>query len=321
MKPGRVRKGVAILGCLAAFWAIMVDVAGAEVVARVNGVAITRAELDTALGRLERQMAALGRVHTDDESGLLRQQALDALIGRRLAFLESRDKGIRVPVKEIDAYMERLQAQYADEAEFLEDMGRMGLTEAEIRYRVGQDLAVRRLMDASVAARVTVTDEAVSAFYQLHADRFVKPPQVRARHILIKALPGDKAAKKRRARNRAETIRKRLVRGEDFASLAIDYSEGPSNVRGGDLGYFVRRQMAKPFSDAAFSLEPGVIGEVVETRFGYHVIEVLDRKPESQIPFESIKDRLGQRLRQKKINREIEAYVDTLRAKARIERY
>ncbi len=102
--------------------------------------------------------------------------------------------------------------------------------------------------------------------------------KISASHILI-AYKGAMRAKpeitrtKAQARQLAEQIDARAKKGEDFAALAKQYSDGPSNVRGGALGSFGRGQMVKPFSDAAFALKPGEVSGVVETPFGFHIIK------------------------------------------------
>jgi parvulin-like peptidyl-prolyl isomerase len=78
---------------------------------------------------------------------------------------------------------------------------------------------------------------------------------------------------KEEAQKRAEEVRKKAAAGADFGKLAGEYSDGPSGPKGGSLGSFSRGSMVKPFADAAFSLEAGGVSEVVETRFGFHVIK------------------------------------------------
>lgn len=104
------------------------------------------------------------------------------------------------------------------------------------------------------------------------------PGQIRASHILISyaEAPGTEATRtKEEAGQLAEEILSRLEEGEDFEDLARLYSDCPSarKERCGDLGFFGKGKMVKPFEDAAFSLEPGGISRIVETKFGYHIIK------------------------------------------------
>ena len=104
------------------------------------------------------------------------------------------------------------------------------------------------------------------------------PSSVRASHILIQVYPDDSQKEKKLAREKIENILMQAKAGENFAELARKYSEGPSSINEGDLGFFSRDMMVKPFEDAAFSLMKGEISDVVETQFGYHIIKVTDQK-------------------------------------------
>ena len=117
-----------------------------------------------------------------------------------------------------------------------------------------------------------------------------------------------------------KTFRKKMAAGDDFADLARQYSEGPSNVNGGDLGYFDRKKMVKPFADAAFDLEPGQVSDIVETRFGFHLIKVYDKNTESVYAFDDIKQRLIELLQQQKIQDETIHYLEELRKTADVKR-
>lgn len=102
--------------------------------------------------------------------------------------------------------------------------------------------------------------------------------KIAASHVLI-AYKGALRAKpevtrtKQEAKKRAEEVRAKAAGGADFAALAKQFSDGPSASKGGSLGSFSRTSMVKPFADAAFSLENEGVSEVVETRFGFHVIK------------------------------------------------
>jgi len=142
-------------------------------------------------------------------------------------------------------------------------------------------------------ARVTEND--IRAYF----DTYVVPElakqnenieEVQARHILV-ATQGE-----------AETVIKRLEKGEDFAALAGELSLGPSASRGGDLGYFLAEEMVQAFSDAAFALQPGELSAPVETEYGWHVIRLEDRLVVPPPSFEDLSEQIRAFLEQQERN-------------------
>jgi len=144
---------------------------------------------------------------------------------------------------------------------------------------------------------IYVSEEAIEQYYRINKDEFKLPERVSARHILVKAGKDAGETDKASALNKAKDIVEKIKAGKDFAELANEFSEDPGTKgRGGDLGYFSRGKMVKPFEDAAFSLEPGSISEIVETKYGYHIIRLEDRKPEEAQSLKEVKDRIKKKL-------------------------
>lgn len=153
-------------------------------------------------------------------------------------------------------------------------------------------------MIRAVGKEATVTDEEVKRFYDANERGFLAPEQVRARHILIRVPSDASGEEKKKAREKIEGVWGRIKKGEDFARLAAELSEDTnSQMNGGDLGYFTKGQMAKPFEEAAFSLKPGQVSGVVETEFGYHLIKVEDHQEARMVTFDTVKEQIRSRLR------------------------
>ena len=126
----------------------------------------------------------------------------------------------------------------------------------------------------SAGEKAALTDEELESFYRSNIGRYTMPEQRSARHILIKTSEGDSEDVLAEKRNRAAQVLELAGSGEDFAALAKQYSEGPTGPRGGDLGSFTRGRMVKPFDDAVFALKEGETSDIVETRFGFHIIKL-----------------------------------------------
>ena len=290
-------------------------------VAVVNGTVIKQAEFDSEMNRVLERLQRTGRIPNDLERSQIKKQVLENLIARELLYQESQKKGIKVDQKEIEAQLTALKGRFPSEVEFKKALSTMNLTEADLRFQFERDVAIRKLLDDQIGGKSTVSEKESRAYYDSNLESFKKPEQVRASHILIKVDPGADEAKKAEARTKIESLQAKLKNGEDFGAVAKEYSEGPSGPKGGDLGFFGRGQMVKPFEETAFSMKPGQVSGMVETRFGYHLIMVTERTPESTLSYEEVKDRLEQYLKQQKVQEEIAAYVENLKSKAKIERF
>jgi peptidyl-prolyl cis-trans isomerase C len=117
---------------------------------------------------------------------------------------------------------------------------------------------------------------------------------------------------------KAENIRKQLTGGADFAKIAKTSSDCPSKEKGGDLGTVQRGQMVKPFEEAAFKQEVKAIGPIVETPFGYHIIQVLEHSQSQTKPLDEVKVAIADTIKQQRMQEEAERYLAELKAKAKI---
>ncbi len=144
-----------------------------------------------------------------------------------------------------------------------------------------------------MAGKVELNEEAVKAYYEDNKEEYFVEGSVRASHILISAGDDPEAAK-----TKAEGVLVMLETGADFAELAKTHSADPgSATKGGDLGFFKKGRMVKPFEEAAFSLEIGQTSELVETQFGYHIIKTTGRKEDSYLPLDEVRSKVEAKLR------------------------
>jgi len=290
-------------------------------VAEVNGVVISREQFDKELEIHLERVSRQGRQLADDQLTALKKDILEGLIEREILFQECQKTGIKIQDQAVDEQLAAIKKRFPSEAEYNSALSQMKLTEADVKAQVARGLAIRELIDQQITGKIEITDEESKAFYDRNLQLFKQPEQVKASHILIKVDAAATDAQKSEARNKIDAVRQKLKDGGDFAELAKEYSEGPSNSRGGDLGYFKRGQMVKPFEDAVFAMQPDEVSDIVETRFGYHIIKVYDKKPEQTLAYADVKDQLSQRLKQEKIEKEATKYIDQLKKDAKIEKY
>jgi peptidyl-prolyl cis-trans isomerase C len=288
-------------------------------VAVVNGSVITQEDFDREIDGVLRRLASMGRSFDDSQLLAIRKEVLEGLINTELLYQETQRRGITVEEAAIDEELKTLKGGFANEDEFSTALSKANLSEALIRSQIKRRQAIENFIAQQFAETVTVSDKEAKDFYESHPDSFKQPEQVRASHILIKIDPQADESQRAQARQQIEHIQRKLQEGEDFATLAKTFSQDPSGARGGDLGYFRRGEMVKPFEEAAFALKPGEVSDPVESTFGYHLITVIDKKPETTIAYEDIKDRIEHYLKDKNVQEKVRLQVQRLKEKAKVE--
>ena len=287
-------------------------------VATVNGVAISQQDFDFEYQQMIGQMAQRGQLISQETMPMIRKSVMGRMIEEELLFQDTQAQGITVPDQRIADELARVRQRFPSEEEFRAALTELKMSEADLKRKINRNLAIQQLI-AKLVADVQVTEEEKKSFYDSNPDMFKTPEQVQARHILIKVAPEADETRKREALKKTRDLQKKIKAGEDFAALAQAHSEGPSSVKGGDLGFFRRGQMVKPFEEAAFALQKDEVSDIVETRFGYHLIKVTDRRPEGTITYEDAKARISQNIKKEKDSKVIRQYLEGLRAKAEIE--
>ena len=256
-----------------------------EVVARVNGIAILRDEFERAVRSAE---VRAGQVVPASLRAAVYERVLDRLIVFQLLLQESQSRRLLIDDAEVDAEVGRIREGFPSQEAFETQLVEWGTSLEELRTERRRDMLIARLIDADVTPRIAVGDEAVRAFYEQHPDQFAETEAVRASHILIETESDAAPAERDDARARAEAIRSEAAAaGADFAALAREHSDDSATApAGGDLGFVVRGQTVPPFEEALFALQPGEIGPVAESRFGFHVIGAHGRRDARVVPFE-----------------------------------
>ncbi len=326
MKSSQIRPAIYILTLLAFVLVSAIALAAekkapADKAASVNGVAISKNDFDRELGFFIKRANRSGQQVPEAQMGAMKNEVLNSLIDRELLYQESQKKGIKVDPKEVSDQLQKIKQRYPSGDEFKKLLADMELTESDVQKQIERGMAIQELIDKEVAAKIKIGDEEVKSYYDDNPKLFQQPEQVKASHILIKVDADAPQTKKDEARKKIESVREKAKKGEDFATLAKTYSEGPSGPSGGDLGYFRRGQMVKPFEEAAFSLKTNETSDIVETRFGYHLIKVVDKKPAQKVAYVEVKERLSEHLKQQKMDSETVTYIQGLRSGAKIEKF
>ncbi|MBI5586175.1 MAG: peptidylprolyl isomerase [Deltaproteobacteria bacterium] len=290
---------------------------GQKVIAVVNGTQVLERDLQMTIQEMRRQFGE--KSITQDSPEVLRRKALDQFLAVELLFQEGRTLGLQDVDTQVEALWSGAEKQAGSPEKFEEQLAKDGLTRDQAKDNIKKNIYVRAVVTQKVVPTIKVEDAELQAFYQAHQEQYRHGEMVGARHILIKVALQAKEEEKQQAREKIDSIRKDLLAGRDFQETAKAVSDCPSKTRGGDLGYFGKGRMVPEFEKAAFGLKEGEISPVVETQFGFHIIQVYGKKPSGVTPFEEVKKQVEGRVKNEKFNRAVSDYVGELRKKARVE--
>ncbi len=290
-----------------------------QTAATVNGEVITQSELDREIQNVSHRMAQIMQGAPPPED--LKEKALENLINRQLLYEASQKAGVKIEDAEVEQKWENAVSRFPDKEAFEAVMKRENLTQDELKSEIRRGLAIQEYIEDQFVSKIEIPKEEIKEYYEKNPMLFKHPEMVKASHILIKSEEKDDEAKKAEARKKIEEVEKQVKEGKDFAELARTYSDCPSKDRGGDLGFFQRGQMVKPFDDAAFKLKPGEVSSIVETPFGYHIVKVIEKRPEGTYPLEEAEPKIKEFLSKQKTQEEVGEKLDELKEEAKIEKF
>jgi len=258
----------------------------AATLATVNGAKITDEDVNSVL-----MQATQGRFNQlpPQQQQQLKQKVLDQLVMQELIYGDAKKQGI------------------TKSKEYKEELAKITKT---IKQRLAIQLWQKKLLDG-----IKISDAELKKYYNNNKQEFMQKEAVHARHILVKDEATAKAIINELKSLHGDALKQR------FIELAKSKSTGPSGKNGGDLGYFSKGQMVPAFEKAAFSMKPGEITKTpVKTQFGYHVIMVEDKKAAQTKSFAEVKPYIEQRLKMEKFKKVMQQKMDSLKAKAKIQK-
>ncbi len=273
---------------------------GPAPVAIVNGEPIPFAAFERELHQL--RVGGEGAGSTD----VLRTSIVDGLVARALLLQQARARGVAVGAEQVDHSFLALRSEYPGTS-FDDMLAQERLSVAELRARLRDQLTIEKLFQDEVFPRVQVPDGDVEAWYAAHPAEFDEPERVHARQIVVQT-------REEAVRLRDEVRRKPA----SFATVASRASIAPEGKRGGDLGWFGRGQGMPEVFDICFRMQPNSISDVVPSPFGFHVFQVIEKRPPARRTLEQARPAIAARLLRERRARAQEEYVAALRSQAKI---
>jgi len=306
---------------------------GPDIAVTVNGVDILESDIEKLvkpqLEMIVKQSAELPPKFAEQYAQQLRDQFVEQTIRRILLDEKVKQANIVVTDEEVTSMIEEIATSQKEPLtieEFKKKMAEYGQSFDEVKMEVREGLARNKFMQPYWEGKINVTEEEAQKYYDDNPKFFQRPELARVSHILIKPEfidpnsdpNADPNEAKAIARKKAEDLLQQIKDGADFAELAKIHSNCPMAPQGGDLGFFPRGEMDSAFENVAFELGIGKISDVVETKYGYHIIKATGHKDASTIPFEQAKDKIVQQLTQTKQSELAEEYIQKLKDAANI---
>lgn len=297
------------------------------VAATVNGEEITLGQLEFMLrmnkSSVEASMTDESMWEQEIEDGVtyrdkFKELMIDQMVNTALIAQAAEKDGLKPSDKEVESSYNELRTTINSDEDLKKSAEELGVTDEFLKSQAKTNLLIQAYQN-KFNEETKVSESEMEKYYEENKDSY-KVDEVEASHILIKTTDDDgnamSDADKKKAKAKAEKILKEVKNGGDFAELAKKYSEDPGSAEnGGSLGTFGKGQMVEPFEEAAFSMDPGEISDLVETDYGYHIIKVTDKINETT-SYEEAKDGIKTQL----LNNMYGEKIEELQKNAKIEK-
>ena len=289
-----------------------------EIIARVNNEIITRTEYDKSLAQTEEETRqdCQGKCTPEQlqsELDARKKTTLRDLIDQSLLAQRGKDLGISVEtdvVKQLDQI--RIQNKLASMDELEKAVTSQGLNWEDFKSNIRNRILTQKVVSQEVGSHISIGESDARKYYDEHKSEFVRPEQVALREIIVNT-EGKKDTELPDLKKKAETALKRVKDGEDFGEIAKRLSEGTTKEQGGYIGTFKRGELAKQLEEVVFKMKHNELTDVIETKQGYLIFQVLEHYDEGEQSFEKVKNEIMDRLYNAKLEPAVREYLKTLR--------
>ena len=295
------------------------------VLARGKDFTIDSRQLDEAFLNFRTAAASRGQpAPPEDKRTELEKKILDRLITVQVLKRKATEADVAKGKTTAEKMLGDIRAQAGSAEGFRRQVEALGLTPETFVAQFTERALVEEVINREVRDPVAITPERVKKFYDENGPRFEQPESLRAAHILLATRDlvtnQELSPEKQKAqRDLMEALLKRARAGEDFSKLAKEFSQDPgSKERGGEY-VFARGTMALEFETAAFGLKPNQISDVITTKYGFHIIKLLERMPAKKIEFDKVKEKIRTGLQQEEADKLLPAYLEKVKKEAGVE--
>jgi len=289
-----------------------------EIIARVNNEIITRSELDKARASAEddAKQECQGKCTPEQLKSDIedrQKNTLRDLIDQSLLVQRGKDMGVNVE-PEVIKKLDQIRTQ--NKIDSMEDLEKavssQGTNWEDFKSNIRNGLLTQRVISNEVGSHITIGKDEVGKYYNEHKQQFVRPEQVALREIEV-STQGKTEAELPDLKKKAETALKRVKDGEDFGEIAKRFSDGSTAKQGGFLGVYKRGELSKELEDIVFKMKKNELTDIMDTKQGYLVLQVLERYEEGQQPLNKVENEIMDHLYSERMEPAMRQYLKTLR--------
>jgi parvulin-like peptidyl-prolyl isomerase len=246
----------------------------------------------------------------------MKKSVLEELVNEALLEDRAKELDLITSDQEIEDQIKKLKEQnnVTSDEDFVRALAANGLTVDRLRDQLRKSLTVQRVVGREVNSKVDLSDDALRATYEREKDTWKVPEKARLAEILI--AKGDDAASRQRAERRAKEASDLVKAGTKFEAVVAQYSDGATKSRGGDLGIVARGELNPEIDRAVFSLPVGGVTDPVSSKFGWHIVKLIERMPATYKPFSEVKADLLKREQETQFQKKLAEYLQKLRQEA-----
>lgn len=292
-----------------------------EVVAQVNGEDIKKDVIMKGLENAVRKYKAKGMALSVDQEKTAAKKLIENEIERTLLLQKGKEAKISVTQEMVEKKLDEVAAKFESRAVFGHTLASRGMNIDQYKEELKTDLLLDQVIQKEIEPGIKISPEEAKAYYEKNKGEFGSPEKVRASVILIKVDKKKGVDHEAAARKKIDSILTRLQNGADFKQMAQLNSQDSLASKGGDLGFFTKKQMLSAFSNRAFKMKAGEVSEIFATKHGYQLLKVTDRKPAETKPFEKVEGQIVETLKKQKVGQATREYVQALRKKAEVKTY
>lgn len=249
----------------------------------------------------------------------LLEKGLNQAVEEKILVREAKLAGIVVSDEDIEKQLETIKARYESNDAFLKDLELYGETMSDVREDVRNRVLALRMSSRKMqelSRQVSVSESEVAQYYEDHRSEFQRPERVRVRQIFLPVGPKDDRSV---VRARLEQLRDEIVSGADFSELAKAHSQGPAAQDGGLVGWVAQGDLIEALDQAAFSLQPGQLSDVIETPNGMHLLKVEERQGAGQATLDDVRTKIEPLLRENAAKQRYQKWMEELRKRSRVQ--